>query len=240
MEQFLLIHGASHGAWCWRDVVPALEAFGHEVQAIDLPSHGGDDTPVGEVTLDSYAEAIIRHLTAPTILVGHSLGGFPITLAAEKAPQNVARLVYLCAHTPWPGKTLSEMRFLGATQPLIPAIRVSEDGLSHSFDPVLAPDLLYQDCPPEAVEYALARLTPQPRAPGDTAVELTENSQDKPRSYILCRKDGAIPPDLQEKLAGRFAPEDVHELDSGHSPFFSMPDRLAALLDKIAHNTPTA
>ncbi|MBV6637092.1 MAG: alpha/beta fold hydrolase [Mameliella sp.] len=238
MARFLLIHGASHGAWCWRDVVPALEAHGHEVIAIDLPSHGDDGTPVGEATLDLYAQTIIRHLTAPTILVGHSMAGFPITRAAELAPENIGRLVYLCAHTPWPGKTMSEMRFLGATQPLVAAIRVSEDGLSHRFDPDMAPVLFYQDCPPETVDYALPRLTPQAQAPGKTVVELTANSQDKPRSYILCRKDGAIPPDLQEKLAARFAPGEVYELDSGHSPFFSMPGRLADLLDRIAAKTP--
>ncbi|WP_305969460.1 MULTISPECIES: alpha/beta fold hydrolase [unclassified Mameliella] len=238
MARFLLIHGASHGAWCWRDVLPALEAHGHQVGAIDLPSHGADKTPVGEVTLELYAETIIRHLTEPTILVGHSMAGFPITRAAELAPDNIARLVYLCAHTPWPGKTMSEMRFLGSTQPLVAAIRVSDDGLSHTFDPAMAPDLFYQDCPPETVDFALPRFTPQAQAPGQTVVELTANSQDKPRSYILCRQDGAIPPDLQDKLAARFAPDEVYELDSGHSPFFSMPGRLADLLDRIAAKTP--
>ncbi|MBV7395784.1 alpha/beta fold hydrolase [Mameliella sediminis] len=238
MARFLLIHGASHGAWCWRDVVPALEALGHKATAIDLPSHGADPTPVNDVTLDLYAQAICRHLTVPAVLVGHSMGGYAITRAAEMAPDNIQRLVYLCAHTPWPGKTMAEMRFLGATQPLAPALRAAADGLSHSFDLGMAPDLFYQDCPQEAVDYALPRLCPQALAPAKTVVELTANSQDKPRSYILCRKDGAIPPDLQEKLTTRFAPEDVHELDSGHSPFFSMPDRLADLLHRIATQTP--
>ena len=38
MARFLLIHGASHGAWCWRDVIPRLAALGHEAQALDLPN----------------------------------------------------------------------------------------------------------------------------------------------------------------------------------------------------------
>jgi hypothetical protein len=28
---FVLVHGAYHGAWCWRRVVPLLRAAGHEV-----------------------------------------------------------------------------------------------------------------------------------------------------------------------------------------------------------------
>ena len=31
MAEYLLIHGSCHGAWCWRDVIPALEALGHAV-----------------------------------------------------------------------------------------------------------------------------------------------------------------------------------------------------------------
>ena len=44
MARFLLIHGAGHGAWCWRAVLPLLRAMGHEAEALDLPSHGSDRT----------------------------------------------------------------------------------------------------------------------------------------------------------------------------------------------------
>ena len=53
MSDFLLIHGSCHGAWCWDDLIPELEALGHTARAIDLPSHGADKTPVAEVSLDS-------------------------------------------------------------------------------------------------------------------------------------------------------------------------------------------
>ncbi|MGR3365166.1 MAG: alpha/beta fold hydrolase, partial [Maritimibacter harenae] len=62
MARFLLIHGSNHGAWCWRDTIPALEALGHEARAIDLPSHGDDPTPIAEVTLDGYADAVLEAL----------------------------------------------------------------------------------------------------------------------------------------------------------------------------------
>lgn len=234
MARFLLIHGSGHGAWCWRDVVPALEALGHEARAIDLPSHGDDPTPVGAVTLDRYAEAILAALDGPAIVVGHSMGGYPITRAAEIDPSRISRLVYLCAYTPWPGLSLAQMRREAATQPLLPAIRMAEDGQSFTFDPALAADIFYRDCPPGTADYALPRLTPQPVQPNDVPVALTDRSRGLPRSYVVCAHDGAIPCEFQREMAARFAPDDVKELPCGHSPFFAMPDRLAGLLDTIA------
>jgi hypothetical protein len=55
-----------------------------------------------------------------------------------------------------------------------------------------------------------------------------------PRSYITCADDRAIPPDFQRRMAADLAPEDRHALPTSHSPFFAAPDRLAALLDRIA------
>ena len=38
--RFVLVHGASHGAWCWDLLVPELNRLGHEAVAPDLPGHG--------------------------------------------------------------------------------------------------------------------------------------------------------------------------------------------------------
>ena len=48
MSQFLLVHGAFHGAWCWRKTVAELERRGHRAKAIDLPGQGEDRTPLKE------------------------------------------------------------------------------------------------------------------------------------------------------------------------------------------------
>lgn len=236
MARFLLIHGAAHGAWCWRAVLPALAALGHEAQAIDLPSHGDDPADPGSTTLQDYATRITQSLSAPTILVGHSMGGYAITAAAETAaaPAQITRLIYLCAYTPWPGLSLARMRMQAKTQPLLPALRMAGDRRSFTMDPTMAPDLFYHDCTAEDVAFALSRLTPQGTAPSATPVTLSDRSQSLPRSYILCEKDRTIPPEFQRRMADRFAPQDVHSLPASHSPFFSMPDRLADMLHAIA------
>ncbi|WP_425098011.1 alpha/beta fold hydrolase [Tropicibacter sp. S64] len=235
MARFLLIHGACHGAWAWRDVVPALAVLGHEARAIDLPSHGADPAPATSVTLDTYAEAIVEALEPGTILVGHSMGGFPISRAAQLAPAMIDRLVFVCAYTPWPGLSLTEMRKLAGRQPLVPAFRRGPDGATMTFDKTMAPDLFYHDCPREVVAFALDNLCPQPIAPMSTALP-DEARVTVPRSYITCRNDRAIPPELQDLLASKLPEVDRHELPTSHSPFFADPTALAELLDSIARS----
>ncbi|MGH1415302.1 MAG: alpha/beta fold hydrolase [Pelagimonas sp.] len=237
MARFLLIHGSCHGAWCWRDVIPALNALGHEAQAIDLPSHGDDPTPATDVTLDLYANAILDALENETIVVGHSMAGFPISRAAELDPAKFARLVYLCAYVPWPGLGLADQRRKAPYQPLAEAFRVAPDRVTMGFDPDMALEKFYHDCP-QSLEFALQNLCPQPILPQETPAELGTNYASVPRSYITCDDDRAIPPEFQREMAADIAAADRHSLPSSHSPFFSMPKQLAQLLDQIAQHTP--
>ena len=236
MAEFLLIHGSCHGAWCWRDVIPALEALGHNARAIDLPSHGGDKTPIVDVTLDLYRDAILDAIDRPVILVGHSMAGFPIAAAAEAAPEKIARLIYLCAYAPISGTSLVEMRKMAARQPLLDAIEKSEDGLS--WEPIMekARATFYHDCPDEAVEFAKARIVAQAILPQATRLDLGAAYESVAKSYIRCADDRTIPPEFQSEMAERFAAGDRYEMQTSHSPFFADPSGLAALLDKIAQS----
>lgn len=233
MAEFLLIHGSCHGAWCWRDVLGPLRAAGHGARAIDLPSHGDDPTPAEAVTLDLYADAILAALDGPAVLVGHSMAGFPVTLAAQRVPDRVAALVYLCAYVPVPGRSLADMRRDWPEQPLLPAIQRAPDGATMSFDPAMIGDVFYHDCPPGTVDFARARLTPQPIRPQETAIVDVARAEALPRHYIRCLHDRAIPPDFQAAMAAGFDPARVSTLPTSHSPFFAAPDMLAQRLISI-------
>jgi len=238
MAEFLLIHGSCHGAWCWRDLIPPLTRAGHGARAIDLPSHGDDPTPLAEVTLERYAEAIVAAIDAtrngPVVLVGHSMAGFPITRAAELAPDKIARLIYLCAYVPQRGLSLVEMRKQAPRQPLMPAVIRAEDGASFTVDPAMAGDIFYHDCSDAVRAYALPRLCAQAVAPQSVPVAVTDRARALPRDYILCTQDRTIPPEYQETMVADWSPARVYRLASGHSPFFSMPARLAETLIRIA------
>lgn len=214
--------------------MPFLNNSAHQARAIDLPAHGPDQTPMAQVTLDLYAQAIVAAITDPVILVGHSMAGYPITAAAERAPEKIAALVYLCAYVPRSGQSLAEMRRAWPSQPLEGAFRVSKDRASFAFEPTKIKDKFYHDCPPEAVALAMARLGPEPIAPQETPITLTTASQSLPRHYIRCTQDRAIPPAFQQSMTAGWPAAQVTTLSTGHSPFFAAPQALAQRLIDIA------
>lgn len=232
MSDFLLIHGSCHGAWCWDDLIPALEALGHTARAIDLPSHGADKTPVKDVTLDLYARAIIDAIDTPVTLVGHSMAGYPITAAAELAPEKISKLIYLCAYVPKAGMTLGDRRKSAPTQPLIEAIRICDDRISFEIDPTMAAEKFYHDVEPARAAWAVSKLGPQPIAPQETVLAVTETL---PRHYIRCLDDRTIPPAFQVTMTQDWPAETVSEMHSSHSPFLSDPIGLAKLLSRVAN-----
>ncbi|MFN3955228.1 MAG: alpha/beta fold hydrolase [Pararhodobacter sp.] len=233
----LLVHGSCHGAWCWRDLLPELAARGIAAQAIDLPGHGQDRTPLAEVTLQGYARAIIeatrRMSDAPIPILGHSMAGYAIAAAAIEAPEIVDRLIFLCAYVPEDGKSLVDLRRAGPSQPLKPAIRTSADGLSFHFAEEYLKPLFYQDCPDEAVQFAARHLTPQAISPQAAPLRLTPAYEALEKHYIRCTGDNVIPPDYQAHMARGFPPERISTLPASHSPFFSMPGPLAARIASI-------
>ncbi|MCE8516670.1 alpha/beta fold hydrolase [Ruegeria pomeroyi] len=233
MALFLLVHGSCHGAWCWRDLIPALEERGHTVRAINMPSHGSDVTPINEVTLDSCRDAVLDASTADTLILGHSWAGYPISAAAERNPDAMRGLIYLCAYVPRSGLSMVEMRKRAPRQTLTEAVVKSEDGLSYTVDPERVADLFYHDCRPERVHYAQPRLCPQAIAPQETPLTLSDRFASVPKAYIRCAEDRTIPPEYQEEMTADWPSDRVHVMNSSHSPFFADPQGLARLLTRI-------
>lgn len=240
MADFLLVHGSCHGAWCWRDLVPALEALGHTARAVDLPSHGSDPTPIADVTLDGCRDAVLSASTPQTVIVGHSWGGYPISAAAEADPKAMRALIYLCAYVPQDGLSMVEMRRRAARQLIVDAIEKSTDGLSYTVRPEKVHDLFYHDCPPEIVPYAFARLCRQAIAPQETPLRLSENFTRVPKAYIRATDDHTIPTEYEEEMS-HIAPEKLRvTINSSHSPFFSHPRHLAEILDDLEQKLPAS
>src|SRR5690242_8178401 len=84
-----------HGLWadgsCFGKVIPALQADGHEVIAVQYGLNNyADDVATVKRTLG--------RVSSPAILVGHSYGGATITGAGTD--ERVAGLVYIAALAP--------------------------------------------------------------------------------------------------------------------------------------------
>ena len=236
MANFVLVHGSSHGAWCWRDVVPLLQAAGHTARAIDLPCHGDDQTPVKAASMDRYVDTILNALDGPTILVGHSLAGMFISQAGERDPSNISRLVYVCAWLPSDGQTTRTMRDGATSNPLADVIRFTDDRLCSYFDADKVEAHFYHDCPAGTLEFARENLCPEPLEPQLTPVRLGANFAGLNKSYVVGKHDRAIAPLTQMRFAQSLPPQDRYEMDCAHSPFFAQPAKLMEILMKIVED----
>ena len=234
MASFVLVHGAWHNAQCWERVVPLLEAAGHRVDAVDLPGHGEDETPVIGMTLDANARHVANRVEAagePVVLVGHSMGGMAITQAAELVPEKIAMLVYVSAFLPADGQSLPQLAHDlpdDIVQPNILAdpttglCTVAEDVRIAAF---------YGRCSPVDAAAYVAAHEPEALAVVGAPVSITEERAGSVRRvYIECLRDGAVPVSLQRTMHAARPCERVFELDTDHSPFLSTPDALADIL----------
>ena len=237
MSTYVLVHGAWHGGWCWKKLVPLLEAKGHKVVTPDLPALGSDKTPISEVTFQSYVDRVCQYIDAEAdtvILLGHSMSGFVITQVAEERPDKIQTLIYLAAFLPQHGDSLISLADQMDGSLVHPNLIFSEDGGSATLDEKVCRQAFYEDCTPEDTEVALSLLVPQATAPLATPVQITsENYGRVKRVYITCLQDRAIPPAFQKKLYLASPCEKVLSLDASHSPFLSMPEALAEQLLRL-------
>ena len=236
MATFLLVHGAWHGGWCWRKVVPLLEAMGHKALSPDLPGHGDDRTPAATVTLKSYADRIcgIAHQQEPVILVGHSMGGIAITQAAENGPEQVRALVYLCAFLPRNGDSLMTWASRDRESLVNPTTTLPQPDGTIRFKLECARDAFYASCSEEDAAFAESRLVAQSPQPFETPVQTTPEHWGRiPRYYIECARDRAITLMLQREMQKHSPCRQTFSIDTDHSPFFSAPEELAEILSRI-------
>jgi pimeloyl-ACP methyl ester carboxylesterase len=237
MATFVLIHGAWHGGWCFEPLAALLEAEGHRVLAPDLPGMGGDEAVLGAVTLDGWADFVAelcRDAKTPAILCGHSRGGIVISEAAERAPECVAALVYICAMLIPSGMSRADMRASGQPNPDFDAIRVKVPG-GTTIDASGAAAIFAQRSPPDLAAAAIARLVAEPDAPSATQLQLSETRFGSvTRHYIECLADRAITISDQRRMQALQPCATVITLDADHSPFLSAPHELADALISIA------
>jgi len=238
----LLLHGAWHDSRCWDTVADALRNAGHRVYTPDLPGHGKDSTPLARITLNSYASAVIElldQINEPVILAGHSMAGMVVAQCSSLRPALIRDAVYLCAYLPRDGESLFDLISLNRShEPFVAielAMQMSADKRSCSIADSDIIALFYSRTDPELAELAKSRFAVQATLPLAAKVKLAAESFDQvPRTYISCTQDKVIPLHHQRRMVTRQACRTLLQIDSDHSPFYSAPAELTALLAAIA------
>jgi pimeloyl-ACP methyl ester carboxylesterase len=213
-----------HGIWadgsCFNKVIPALQADGHEVIAV-------------QYGLDSFEEDVatvkrtLNRVGSPVILVGHSYGGATITAAG--VDDRVAGLVYIGAVAPDVGETVQQQLDKYPSD-IFSRVEVA-DGRAWML--------------PNATEFFCGDLSAEeqklvwathyaPVADLFQQQKITSTPwKSKPSWYILTTQDHTVHPDLQRWVSKRMGAT-VTEVESSHVPMLSKPDVVIEVIRKAA------
>ena len=245
-KTFILIAGAGHGSWCWKKVKPLLEDKGYKVLTPDLPSTGSDTSALSKITFNDDIQAIIN--TANTvkgkvILLGHSSGGVLISQAAELLGiDKVDKLIYLDAFLPQNGESVFTL-----ADKLIEYnknVTASQSDTSHTerfifsdnkkvfkWNPEVVQEIFFHDCSKEDIAFAKAHLRWESVSTLATPVHLTDSVYGKIKKYyILCTNARDL---NKSSLTSYVNCVKKYELPSSHSPYFSMPEKLVAIMEGL-------
>ncbi|MGZ5847909.1 MAG: alpha/beta fold hydrolase [Ramlibacter sp.] len=240
MANFVLVHGAWHGGWCWQRVQLPLARAGHRVHAVTL-------TGVGErahllspaITLETHiadvAGAIEAEELHDVVLAVHSYAGMIGTALADRMGRRLRHLVYVDAVVPQPGESW------GSTH--APATREARiAGAAASDDYSLAvPDPAAYGLQGADLDWTRRRLTAHP---GHTYEAMLDFDPVRvaavPRTFVSCTAP-ALPtidpirprvadPGFWNGAWRAGARARVVELATGHDPMISLPAELEQIL----------
>ncbi|GAA4227494.1 alpha/beta hydrolase [Actinomadura meridiana] len=214
-------------------------------------------SPVAGVDLEQAGELLVSQIRrlaqdGPVTVVAHSMGGAPVTWAVQRVPELVAHVVYLAAFMPRSGVpsgdyAQSPENFDSLIGPalrgdpgVIGALRLDLASADADYRELLR-NAFFDDVAPEAAEGVVGLLTPDsPVAMQVVGTRLTADGWGSvPRTYITCARDWALRPAVQQRFIAEADadfpdnPTSVVSLDSSHSPFLSMPDRVAEIVTKL-------
>lgn len=221
---YVLVHGAWHRPTCWR--LLQAELGDARSVAVTLPSAGSDWSSLGGLADDVAAiQQAVHEIAGPVVVVAHSYGGIPVTEAVATLP-NVTGIIYVAAFVPDVGESLAVLAGQhGQPSWLDPH---PEQGYADVDNPA---QVFYSDVDSQTAAEYTAEVVHQSLS--STITPTTAAAwRDVASAYVLCELDAVIPPEGQEFMAART--RHVHRLQSGHSPFVSQPEKLAAII----RNTP--
>ena len=213
----VLVHGLWADGSSWSKVIPILQNAGHRVISVQLPNHSLEDDV-------ATVKRAIDLVGGPTILVGHSFGGFVITNAAYNNP-NVTGLVYVSAFAPDEGE--SAVNFV-PVESLPPGLLVFDSGGFAYLNPEMFPQAFAQD-----VNATEAKTLAAVQKPAHQSLFAAPSGppawKQLPTWFVVSEGDRIIPPDAERMFAQRMNATTI-SLNSSHASLVSHPDEVAQLI----------
>ncbi|MEO9633310.1 MAG: alpha/beta fold hydrolase [Parasphingorhabdus sp.] len=240
---YILVHGAWHGGWCWRDICKPLENMGHRVFTPTLTgladrkhllsAQVGLSTHIADIT-----NLIDQHDLKEITLVGHSYGGMVITGVADALKERLRHIVYLDAALPKDGQSMITQGperspdILANTEQGLRALVA--DGIAMSS---LLPEMLGIPEDHPSYDWVSQNMSPHPLKSWLDPIDLPNGgSNGLSRTYIHCTD-----PVLQNASFAWHAEQvqaneqwQYHALETGHEAMITAPAELLSILTNIS------
>ncbi|MEM5368923.1 alpha/beta hydrolase [Paraburkholderia azotifigens] len=207
VQNIVLVHGAFVDGSSWNGVIARLQKKGYRVASVQIPLTSlADDI--------AATKRVLAQLSGPTVLVGHSWGGFVITEAGSGADASkVVGLVYVAAIAPDIGESSVEILKRGPQMPAGSGMTKDSSGFIW-FDPARYHNDIAADVPENLTRVLVAAQ--QPIAAKSFEEHATQAAwRYKPSWYIVTTRDRAVSPEIQRWMAHRIGATIV-ETPSSH------------------------
>ena len=243
-QPIVFVHGFGCDQQMWRDVAPHFEAS-HDVVAYDLTGSGRSDVSaydrVRHGTLSGHGDDLIEILAAldlsGVILIGHSVGGAIAVLAANGAPERVAKLVLVGPspsyidegdyHGGFSAEDIEELletvetNFLGWSRQMAPALMGMEQ--SAEKQERLAESFCRNE-PHIAKHFARVTFEADMREPMSKVAQ--------PTLILFTRDDPVVPQEVGPWFGENMRDATLVQLDvDGHCPHVSAPTQTLAAIE---------
>jgi pimeloyl-ACP methyl ester carboxylesterase len=191
----------------------------------------------------AYTQAVvdvIKKLDHQVILVGHSMNGALISQVAEQIPEKIERLIYVTAFLLKDGGSVLEAMQSDADGEVLPEIVFSDDQANATLPGPALRRIGFHDIKESLIPRFLPLMAEwQATEPFMAKVVLSdENFGSVPKMFIRTSIDKMVSPALQDTMIANWEVESVLDLESGHFPAFSVPEKLAELMLQAASVAP--
>jgi pimeloyl-ACP methyl ester carboxylesterase len=231
---FVLVHGAWHGSWCWARVREALQTAGHSVYTPTLTGLGERAHLLApEINLSTHIDDVVNLIRWESlhdvVLCGHSYGGAVVTGAADQMAERIRTLVYLDAFVPADGESVHDL--LPMEQRDLQVELARQQGEGWKVPPIPA-EVFNVNLTDRA--WVDRQCTPQPLATFSQKLALTGGLRSIPHIVYIPATDFPATPfgnSLARAQAARWTILPVH---AGHDVMIDRPAALTTLLQGAA------
>ncbi|WP_233853716.1 alpha/beta fold hydrolase [Paraburkholderia sp. HD33-4] len=231
-KTYVLVHGAYHGAWCWKEVARRLRLHGHTVYTPTLTGLGERShllafRPGLETFIEDVAQVIRFEELSEVILVGHSFAGPVISAIADRMRDRIRHLVFLDALVLRAGECAADR----SPPERMALYRQRADVANNGLGVPPVPPEYFGITDPLIGAWLKTKLTPQPvQTYEDRLTLINELGNGLPATYIACTNP-LHPTTVRSRELAK-AQHEWHylELPTTHDAMITMPIELTEML----------